>query len=192
MEDPDEILDPRLRLQMLTVSDRQARANMMRYSAALRIMLMGQRDETPDLRVLIGMGFGMSDATDLKYQMLTRTDGCDRIYVRFDVDDACGPPDGLGVIRLEGNRAVLYGQCRLWAPAGTGRPVVIFGHEGKYGHFTYRPLKTLTRVDSLPAKDLMPGFRRADARLAKLVSSERLLDIGEPIISITLEDFDKH
>lgn len=38
MKDNGDALDPRLRLQMLTVSDRKARANIMRYAAALRIM----------------------------------------------------------------------------------------------------------------------------------------------------------
>lgn len=120
MDDLDETLDPLLRLQILTASDPKARANMMRYAAAVRIMLTGQKDETEDLKILIGMGFGMSDATDLKYQMLTRLDGCDRMYLRFDVDDACGPPDGLGLIRLQGGEPVSYGQCRIWSPPRTG------------------------------------------------------------------------
>ena len=187
MDHTDETLDPRFRLQLLTASDRAARANMMRYSAAFRILLTGQKDDAEDLKVAIGMGFGMSDATDLTYQMLTRLDGLDRLYIRFDVDDACGPPDGLGLIRLEGGEPILYGQCRMWSPPGTGRPVIIFCHEGRCGHFAYRPGKTLSCVDRLPASDLMPGFRRADARLAKLVRSDRLRDIGDPIISIYLE-----
>jgi len=187
MRDADETVDPQIQLQMLTVSDRNARANMMRHSAALRIVLTGQKDETKDMKVLIGMGFGMSDATDERYQSLTRIDGCDRLYLRFDVDDACGSPNGLGLIRQEGADAVLYGRCRLWAPRDTGRPVIFFLHEGRYGHFTYSPDKNLKRVDRLPSQDMMPGFLRADAMLAKLVASKRLQDIGEPLVYFSPE-----
>lgn len=66
--------------------------------------------------------------------------------------------------------------------------MIIFSQEGRHGHFGYSPGKALSRVDRLPASDLMPGFRRADPRLATLVRSDRLLDTGEPIICITLGD----
>lgn len=184
MNDADDTKDPHFNLQALTVSDAKARTNMMRYAKALRFALTGRRDDGPDAKILIGMGFGMSDEADIKLQALTRSDGRDRLYLRFDVDDACGPPDGLGIIRLEGIRTVLYGQCRLWAPASMGSPVIIFGHEGRFGHFKFQPGKTLKRVDSLPADDLTPGYRRAAARLAKLVASKRLRDVGEPYLTI--------
>lgn len=184
MNNQDAINDPHFRLQLLTVSDPKVRTNVMRYSKALRIALTGRKDDSPDLKLLIGMGFGLTDEADIEYQALTRADGLDRLYLRFDVDDACGPPDGLGLIRLEGDRAVLYGQCRLWSPASVGKPVIIFAHEGRVGHFTYQPGKTLTRVDRLPASDPTPGFRRADNRLAKLVASKLLQKVGEPVLRI--------
>lgn len=181
-----EDLSPDLQLQLLTASDPKVRRNMMRYSAALRIALTGQQHDSPDLKILIGMGFGMSDETDVEYQRLTLEDGNDRIYLRFNVDDALGPPDGMGVIRREGEKAVLYGQCRLWAPPTAKSPVIIFEHEDRYGCFIFRRGKALIRVDELPEHNLMPGFKRASHRLARLVKSKRLKHVAEPFMRVTI------
>mgnify|MGYP001255828074 FL=1 len=188
MNDENLNLDPEFELELLTLSDPKVRANMMRYSMALRIALTGRKDHDPSLRILIGMGFTMSDETDEAYQEATRRDGCDRLYLRFDVDDALGPPDGMGLVRLEDDRTVLYGRCNLWMPQSAGRPVIVFEHEGRYGHFAYRPGSTLVRVDSLPANDHRPGFKRAQDRLAALVASKRLQKVTEPFITMRMAE----
>ena len=182
MNDENLNLDPEFELELLTISDPKVRANMMRYSMALRIALTGRKDHHPSLKILIGMGFTMSDETDEAYQEATKQDGCDRLYLRFDVDDALGPPDGMGLVRLEDDRSVLYGRCNLWMPQTNGRPVIIFEHEGRYGHFAYRPGSTLKRIDSLPANDHWPGFKRAQDCLAALVASKRLQKVADPFI----------
>jgi hypothetical protein len=171
-------------LQRLTMSDPAARDNMMRYIAAFRTLLTGRQQDSEDLKVMIGAGFGITDASEVQHQFLTAADGCDRLFIRFDVDDAAGPPDGLGLFRKEGGAVSLYGQCRLWSPPSGGRPIIIFYHERRMGHFAYRPGKTLRRVDRLPTVDLMPGYLRADARLASLVASDLLREVGPAFVAM--------
>lgn len=184
MNGTDEASDPRFDLQRLTMSDTAARDNMLRYMAAFRIMLSGRQHDAEDLKVLIGAGFGITDGAEIRHQFLTAADDCDRLFIRFDVDAAAGPPDGLGLFGREGDAVPLYGQCRLWSPPGGGRPVIIFYHERRMGHFTYRPGQTLRRVDRLPTDNLVPGYLRADARLASLVASDRLREVGPSYIAM--------
>lgn len=186
MNDENLNFDPEFKLKLLTISNPKVWANMMRYAMAFRIALTGRKKHDPSLKILIGMGFTMSDETDEAYQEATRQDGCDRLYLRFDIDDALGPPDGLGLVRLEDDRTVLYGRCNLWMPQTSGRPVIVFEHEGRYGHFAYRPGRTLQRIDFLPADYLKPGFERAQDRLAALVASKRLRKVAEPYVAVRM------
>lgn len=154
--------------------DPEIRTNMLRYEKAFRKVLTGQLEDKSGLKVKIGTGFTMSDQTDEEYQRQTRSDGCDRLYIRFDIDDPLGAFDGLGLVRAENDKAILYGQCALWMPVGTGRPSIVFHHEGYSGHFIYVPGRPLVRVNSLPSGDITPGLERAKRKVATLVASKRL------------------
>jgi hypothetical protein len=169
-----------LEQQLLTTSDPAVRANMTRYADALLMMLTGGRHTADDLKILTGANFFVSDASEDLYCRLTRTDGKDRMLLRFDIDDALGPPNGLGLFHKEGYGATLYGQCRPWLPPAPGRPIIIFLHEGQGGHFAYRQGEPLRRIDHLPPNDLMPGFLRADARLIKTMRSPKL-NMARPV-----------
>lgn len=177
-----------LMLEILTASDSKVRANMMRYAKALGPVLTGHEDYHPRQKILIAMGFGMSDETDEAYQEATRRDGCDRLYLRFGVNEALGPPDGMGVVRLKGDKTVLYGRCNLWMAQTGGHPIIFFVHEGRYGHFSYRPGTTLKRIDSLPADDHRPGFRRAQDHLTALVTSKPLKKVSKPNIAMRMAE----
>lgn len=179
-------IDSEFGFELLTISNPGVRASMTRYTKAFRIALTGHKDHHPGLKIQIGMGFGMSDETDEAYQEATRQDGCDRLYLRFDVDNALGPPDGMGLVRIERGETVLIGRCSLWMPRATGKPVIAFEHEGQYGHFAYCPGDTLRRVNAVPALDLRPGINRAQLYLAALVASKRLERVEEPHITMRI------
>ena len=174
--------------EFFVMLDPKVRTNMLRYAMAFRKVLTGQWEDGPDLKVKIGTGFTMSDETDHEYQRQTLSDGCDRLYIRFDIEDPLGPPDGLGLVRAEKSKAILYGQCRLWIPTGTARASIVFQHEGRVGHFVYVAGRPLIRMDTLPAKNLSPGFGRASMKLDTLVASKRLRKIRVGRLVVKLDD----
>lgn len=163
--------------EFIAMLDPEVRTNMLRFEMALRKLLTGRWRDHPSLKVKIGTGFTMSDKTDDEYQEATRRDGYDRLYIRFDVDDPLGSPDGLGLVRSEDGRSVLYGRCRLWMPRTNKNPVIAYVHEDRAGHFSYAPNKTLNRTEEPPAKVHAPGFARADRHLASLVKSKHVRKI---------------
>lgn len=179
MNATEEMRAARWELKMLTASDRAATSNMLRHVVAVAIMLAGrrQKDKLPG-EPEIGACF-LLDADDRDFMMhITARTKIDQIHVGFDVADASGPARGIGVTCVEGEEVASYGTCRLWAPASDGRAVLVPMGDGASGYFSFRKGGSLKRLSGRPATDLEPGFRRAVARLSRLLASAELRDVG--------------
>lgn len=176
VEETDEMRRARHELQLLSASDPAAGANMMRHVVAYSIMLTGRRgDDRRQNEPHLGAGFILTHGDDQLFAASARRSGTEYIHIGFDVDDAAGPPVAVGVFRREGDKMLLYGNCRLWSPANDGRALLVpVGVGPEVSHFTFRPGRTLKLVDGPVPGDLAAGFRRAGARLQRLLASDAL------------------
>jgi hypothetical protein len=175
-EETDEMRQGRHDLQLLSASDPAAGANMMKYVAAYSIMLTGRRgrDRRKD-EPQLGAGFVLRHGDEFLCAAAARRSGTDYIYIAFDVDDAAGPPLAAGVFRKQDDAMSVYGNCRLWSPANAGRALLVpIGVGPEVGHFAFRPGRPLKLVDAPVPGDLGAGFRRASARMQRLLASDEL------------------
>jgi hypothetical protein len=170
----------RRNLQDLTASDPAVRANMLRHVAALSLMIAGRRARNSlpgEPHVISTFQFAPGER-DMCMAVTSRT-GLDQVVLAFDIDDAAGPPVGLGVIRIEGEEIVCYGACRLWAPAGDGRALIVPAGDQDHGHFAFQRGGALRHVRDARPRDLEPGFRRGTARLTRLANSDGLREVAQ-------------
>lgn len=179
MKETEEMRQARHDLQMLSASDPAASANMLRHVAAYSLMVMGRRGrERRDAEPQIVAGFVLTHGEHQLPAAATRRSGIETIYLAFDVDDAAGPPVAAGVFRKQRDGVVLYGNCRLWAPANDGRALIVPCGVGDYvGYLAFRPGQTLRLVDAPVPGDLEAGFRRAASRMQRLLASDALRDV---------------
>lgn len=180
---------PPLELQMLTASDPNVRANMMRHTVALRFMLTGKLHDRETPGVLIGANFGATLESVDHYTMLTQTDGCDRVMIGFDVDDALGTPETYGLWHFEKGIATFYDRCTPWAAPGEERALLLAGNAGGFATFRKRPAQRLLRTPGVPEGDLGVGIHDAKTRLAGLVDTPAIRDaVGDIHIRIQMGD----
>jgi hypothetical protein len=174
----NEMQQARWDLQILSASDPAASANMMRHVCALGMMLTGGKGR-PRLETepAIQAGFQLAPGEQMLQMAVTSRTGVEQIYLAFDIDDAAGPPVGLGIIRSEGEQVVTYGKCQLWSPSNVGRAVIVPGLSGEHGHFTFRRGAPLRHVRGLPPGDLRAGCLRGLARMKRLLESPELRDV---------------
>ena len=167
-----EMRDARHELQTLSGSDPLARANMLRHVAACTQLLMGRPgwDAHPG-EPLVGAGFRLVHGEERLFASFTRSDGIERIYIAFDIDDPQGPPLGTGLFRKEGDHVVCYGLCRLWSPANDGRALLVPVGEGGQGYFAFTKGRSFRWVAGDVPGDLEAGLRRAKSRYARLLKS---------------------
>ena len=185
MNETDEMRDARHALERLSASDPAAQANMLRYVAAVRIMLTGRRRGDVDAPPLIGAGFRLMGGAVEIPAAHTREDGADRIYIAFDVDDAAGPAIGLGLFRKDDDLVSCYGLCRLWSPANDGRAIIIPADDGSLGSFSFKSGDRLQRA-SAPTGDLadrgpssrLPSRQRPAVEAGGLGCAEKLRGHG--------------
>jgi hypothetical protein len=173
----EDMRDARHDLHLLSVSDPAASANMMRHVSALSIMLAGRRgrDKRPGEPEIVGC-FLLTHGDHHVIAAVTRKTGIDQVCLGFDVDDPVGPPKAIGLFRKDGDGVVMYGACRLWAPANDGHALLVPSESGEFGHFAFQPGASLRHIATLPSGDLEAGFRRAACRWGKLVGSAELRD----------------
>ncbi|WCT72628.1 hypothetical protein PQ455_13425 [Sphingomonas naphthae] len=172
--------DARRQLEELTISDPAAVANMMRHLAAVSFVLTGRRViETREDEPRLTAGFRLMGGAHHLCGAVTSRTGIDQVYVAFDVDDAVGPPIGLGLFRKEKHETLVYGDCRLWSPADGGRAILVPDPTGDHGHFAFQPGSRLKHLPGLPAGNLEPGLRRAAARRVRLLNSGELRNASE-------------
>ncbi len=179
MNDTDEMVEARYQLQELTAADPAASANMLRYVAALSLLVTGRRarDRRPG-EPQFGAGFLLVDGNEQLFAATARRSGTDYVLTAFDVDDAAGPAHGIGVFHPQADGMVLFGNCRPWSPANDGRALLVPTGEGDYaGHLAFRPGRPFRLVQAPVPGDLEAGFRRAGARLARLLASEALREV---------------
>jgi hypothetical protein len=175
IEETEQMRDARHQLEELTASDPAVVANMMRHLAALSLVLTGRRgNEARDAEPRVMAGFRLMGGSHHMCAAVTARTGIDQVYMAFDVDDAAGPPIGIGLFRNEGDQTAIYGNCRLWSPVGDGRAVLVPDDTGEHGHFVFQPGAAMRHEPGLPARDLEPGLRRAAARRVRLLNSEEL------------------
>lgn len=179
MNDTDEMIEARYQLQELTAADPAASANMLRHVAALSLLVTGRRARDRRCREpQFGAGFLLVDGNEQLFAATARRSGTDYVLTAFDVDDAAGPAQGIGVFHRQGDDMVLYGNCRPWSPANDGRALLVPTGRGDYaGHFAFRPGQPFKLIDAPVPGDLEAGFRRADARLRRLLASEALREV---------------
>ncbi|WP_242153664.1 hypothetical protein [Sphingomonas sp. BAUL-RG-20F-R05-02] len=175
----DQMRDARHELEMLSASDPAAQANMLQHVAAFRMMLTGRRHDQECEVLLIGAGFVLKHGSEKLLGAVCREDGRERIYIAFDVDDPAGPPLCWGLFVPQWGQVTCYGRCRLWSPANDARALIVPSSEPGSSHYAYRSGSKLRRLEGLPPGDLEAGFRRADARLAKLLKSEDLQQLRD-------------
>lgn len=131
MNENNEVRDARHELELLSASDPAANANMLRYVAALSVMVTGRRGrERLEHEPQIGAGFLLTHGADKLCAAAARRSGTDYIYMAFDVDDAAGPALAIGVFRECDGNMFVYGNCRLWSPANDGRTLLVPTGEG--------------------------------------------------------------
>jgi hypothetical protein len=165
-------------LQELSASDPAVRMNMLRQLGTLTELVTGRERgfEEPGGPMFMA-GFQLTAGQQQACMMLTARTGVEQVYLAFDVDDAAGPPRGLGVVRIEGDRVVAHVFCRIWVPASGGRAVIVPTGEGTRGHFAFRRGQRLRFVDRPPPGDLAAGYRRAEDRQRQLVAARELCPI---------------
>lgn len=179
MKETEEMRQARHDLQMLSASDPAASANMLRHVAAYAIMVTGRRGrERRDGEPQIGGGFVLTHDADKLKAAAVRKSGTDYLYIAFDVDDASAPPVAAGVFRKQDDVMYVYGHCRLWSPANDARALLVPQGQGDYvGYFAFRPGQPFKLVNAPVPGDLDAGFRRADARLRRLLESDALRNV---------------
>lgn len=178
-EETDEMRQARHDLQLLSASDPAAGANMMKYVAAYSMLLTGRRgrNRRPN-EPQLGAGFVLTHGDQNLCAAAARRSGTDYIYIAFDVDDAAVPPVAAGVFREQNGAMFVYGDCRLWSPANDGRAILVpMGVGPEVGHFAFRPGRPLRLVEAPVPGDLEAGFRRASARMQRLLASDDLRDV---------------
>lgn len=165
-------------LQELSASDPAVRANMLRHLGALTELVTGQQRgfEEPAEPMFIA-GFQLMPGQQQACMMLTARTGVEQVYLAFDVGDAAGPPKGLGIVRVDGDRVVMDLICRIWSPPSGARAVIVPTGEGTSGHFEFRRGQRLQFVERRPRGDLAAGFRRAEDRQRRLVEERALCPI---------------
>lgn len=170
-----------IKLQELSASDPAARTNMLRHLGALTELVTGRQRYTEgdgDLSEPMFMaGFQLTPGQQQACMMLTARTGVEQVYLAFDADDAAGPPRGLGVVRVDGDRVVMDLFCRIWSPPGGRRAVIVPTGEGTRGHYAFRRGKRLQFKDPRPRGDLAAGFRRAEDLQRELVKARMLCPI---------------
>ena len=175
----DDMKRARHELQLLSASDPTAAANMARHVMALIMLVTGARHrERRGAEPEIGGGFEPIDGEEKLLMGVTSLTGVEQLFLRFDVDDAAGPPVGLSLFRNEGGEIAHYGRCLLWSPANDGRALVVPQGTRDHGHFVFRRGSALRHVPEPPPGPLEAGLRRGSARLARLAASSELRDIG--------------
>lgn len=160
-------------LQTLSASDPIAQANMLRHVAACTMLLTGRPGRKALAREpLVGAGFRLIDGEANLFATFTRNDGIERVYIAFDIDDAQGPPIGIGLFRKEGGEVMCYGLCKLWSPVKGGRAVLVPTGEGSpAGYFAFRRGKPMRWIDGPVPGDFDAGLRRTQTRIARLLKA---------------------
>lgn len=179
MNETKEMRQARHALNMLSASDPAAASNMLRYVASYSLMLSGRRSrDRRGNEPQFGAGFVLLHGDERLCAAAARRSGTDYIYIAFDVDDAAAPPLAAGVFRLQGKDMVAYGNCRLWSPSNDGRALLVPTGAGDYaGYFTFQPGRPLKLVEAMLPGDANAGFRRAEARLERLLNSEAVRSV---------------
>lgn len=179
MNETEEMRQARFDLQMLSASDPAVSSNMLRHVAATSIMLTGRRGrDRRENEPQFGSGFVLTHGDHHLFAAAARKSLVDQIYIAFDVDDGIAPPVAMGVFRpLDGN-VFLYGNCRLWSPANDGRAILVPMGSGDYeGYLAFRQGCPLRLIEAAVPGDLEAGFRRARARMGRLLASDALRDV---------------
>ncbi|MBA2933079.1 hypothetical protein HZF05_03105 [Sphingomonas sp. CGMCC 1.13654] len=177
MNETEEMKQARRELQLLSASDPAALRNMLRYAAALKMMVTGRlergrRGGEPH----IAAGFQLTAGEQQMMMALTLRTGEEQLYLTFDIDDAAGVPTGLGFIRKEGEAVACY-NCGLWAPTNDGRALIVPHDESFEGYLAFQPEGPLLHVRSPLPGDRQAGFRRASIRLPRIANSKAVQDI---------------
>ncbi|WP_242147019.1 hypothetical protein [Sphingomonas sp. BAUL-RG-20F-R05-02] len=173
-EETESMRDARHELEMLSASDPIAQANMLRHVVAFRMLLTGHRYDQNCDDLLIAAGFILKHRPENLLGAACRMDARERIHIGFDVDDAAAPPLSLALFVPQWGQVTCYDSCRIWSPANDGRALIVPSNDPGFGHYAYRPGAKLRRLHGLPSGDLDAGFRRADARIARLLKSDEL------------------
>lgn len=177
----DAMREARHALQELTATDPAARANILRYVAAYSLMVTGRRarERRGDEPQTVG-GFVLTHGDQYLCAEATRRGGRDQLYIAFDVDDAASAPVAAGVFSKRGEDVVVFGNCRLWSPANDGRALLVpQGVDGYGGYLAFQPGRPFRHVDASLPGDVEAGYRRADARLRRLLASDELRSIRD-------------
>ncbi|WP_129586392.1 hypothetical protein [Sphingomonas montana] len=174
----EEMQNAAYALKELSASDPAVLSNMIRHTAAYGRMLRGRGDNARRAgEPQILSGFALSEGEDRLFGKLVRHSATDLLYLEFDVDDAAAPALALHLFSKEADNVRHYANCRLWSPTNGGRALVVpVGAEHVF-HFVFQseePLKPV--IGSLPGNP-EAGFRRADTRVARLLSSADLCDV---------------
>lgn len=182
INETNKMREARHELQTLSASDPLAQANLLRHVAACTQFLTGRPGvEALPGEPLVGAGFRLVDGEEKLLAALTRRDGLERIYLAFDIDDAQGPPIGTGLFRKEGGHVVCYGLCKLWSPVGDGRALLVPTRDGEHaGYFAFRRGQPFRRVEGPVHGDFSAGLRRAQARLARLLTAAEADGVPRP------------
>lgn len=152
-------------LQFLSASDPTAAASRSRHVMALIMLVTGARHrERRGAEPEIGGGFEPTDGDERLLMGVTSITGVAQLLLRFDVDDAAGPPVGLSLFRAEGGESAHYGRCLLWSPANDGRALVVPQATRDHGHFAFRRGSALRHIPGSPPGPLEAGLRRGAAR----------------------------
>jgi hypothetical protein len=175
----DAMRQARHALQKLSTSDPAASANMMRHVTAYAQMVTGRRGrERRNNEPQIGAGFILTHGDQHLCAAAARRSGTDYLYIAFDVDDATAPPVAAGVFSRRGEDMVVFGDCRLWAPANDGRALLVpQGSDGYGGYLAFRPGQPFEHVHGKLPGDFNAGVRRANARLRRLLASDELRNV---------------
>lgn len=181
MADDNEIRAADVALQALSASDPAAQASMMRHIVALRLMVTGHLRDADVARVAFGACFGVTVDAEAHFAKLTGIDGVDRVIVAFDVDDPSGPPSGFGLFHIEDGAVSFYDRCRPWATPDGGRAMLVAANDQEVARFSNQPGRALRRTAGGPPGDPTPGYRRAQARLARLVASANVRDAVDEV-----------
>jgi hypothetical protein len=166
-------------LQELSASDPTASANMMRHAVAYALMVTGRRGrERRRNEPQIGAGFILTHGDENLFAAAARRSGTDYLYVSFDVDEASAAPAALDVFSRRGDDMVVFGNCRLWAPANDGRALLVpQSADGYGGYLAFRPGQPFRHVYAPLPGNFDAGVRRADVRLRRTLASYALRDV---------------
>ncbi len=169
----EKMREARHELQTLSASDPAVQANMFRHVRACTQLLTGRlAAQAQPAEPMFGAGFRFEDGEEKLFSAFTRNDGLERIYIAFDIDDAQGPPIGIGLFRKEGENVVCYGMCKLWSPTNDGRALLVpNGEGGTAGYFAFRRGHPFRWIDGPLPGNFDAGVRRAQSRLKRLLQA---------------------